>query len=138
MSTLKVSIIQADLHWHDAEANRQQFADTIRSLDGDSDLIVLPEMFTTGFSMDAPELAEPSDGPSVEWMRDMAANSGAAVCGSLIIGDDGDYYNRFFCVTPDGSEVRYDKRHLFRLANEQDHYSEGRDIVTFELNGFSI
>ena len=138
MSTLKVTIIQADLHWHDAEANRQQFAEAIRSLEDSSDLIVLPEMFTTGFSMDAPELAEAGDGPSVAWMREMAADSGAAVCGSLIIGDNGEYYNRFFCMNPDGKETRYDKRHLFRLANEQDHYSEGRDLVTFEQNGFRI
>jgi predicted amidohydrolase len=138
MSTLKVTIIQADLHWHDAEANRQHFAEAIRSLEESSDLIVLPEMFTTGFSMDAPDLAEACDGPSVAWMREMAADSGAAVCGSLIIDDGGNYYNRFFCMSPDGKETRYDKRHLFRLANEQDHYSEGRDLVTFELNGFRI
>ena len=138
MPALKVTIIQADLHWHNAEKNRASFARKISNLNEPTDLVVLPEMFTTGFSMDAKALAEPVDGDSIAWMRKTAAGIGAAVCGSLIIADGGRYYNRFYCVRPDGSHISYDKRHLFRLANEQQHYAEGQQQVTFELNGFRI
>lgn len=138
MSTLDVTIIQADLHWHDAAANRAMFADKIESITDSTDLIVLPEMFTTGFSMDAPNLAEAMAGDSVSWMQEMAKSKGASICGSLIIEDDGNFYNRFLCIAPDGSQTTYDKRHLFRLADEHNHYAQGNDLVTFELNGFRI
>jgi predicted amidohydrolase len=114
------------------------FAERIESIADSTDLIVLPEMFTTGFSMDAPSLAEAMAGDSVCWMREMAQSKGASICGSLIIEDDGEFFNRFFCVAPDGSQTTYDKRHLFRLADEHNHYAQGNDLVTFELNGFRI
>jgi predicted amidohydrolase len=88
--------------------------------------------------MDAPQLAETMDGKSVTWMKDTAAARNAAICGSLIVKDNGEYYNRFICVTPGGDQWTYDKRHLFRLAGEQHHYAQGQDIATFELNGFRI
>ncbi|MDG2377064.1 MAG: nitrilase-related carbon-nitrogen hydrolase, partial [Woeseiaceae bacterium] len=138
MSALNVTIIQANLAWHDAAANRAMFTDVIGNLDEKSDLIVLPEMFTTGFSMDAPSLAEPTNGESVTWMQSMGAQTNAAICGSLIIRDGNDYYNRFLCVDSNGLVISYDKRHLFRLANEQNHYSQGQDRIIFELNGFRI
>jgi predicted amidohydrolase len=138
MPALKVTIVQADLHWHHAVRNRDSFAEKIRNIGERTDLIVLPEMFTTGFSMDAPALAEAPDGESVRWMREQAAATGTAICGSLIIVDDGRYYNRFFCIQPDGETVHYDKRHLFRLADEQHHYADGRELATFEIGGFRI
>ena len=138
MSTLDVTIVQSELFWHDAERNLDAFATKIQAIDENTDLIVLPEMFTTGFSMDAPELAEPDNGRSVQWMQDMAREKDAAICGSLIIEDGGSYYNRFYCALKDGSLIRYDKRHLFRLADEQHHYAAGTDFVTFELNGVRI
>ncbi len=138
MSTLTVTIVQADLLWHDAAGNREQFTSTINDLHDSTDLIVLPEMFTTGFSMDAPELAETMDGDSVVWMQNMAAGSNAAVCGSLIIADDNKYFNRFICAAPNGDLVCYDKRHLFRLADEQNHYAAGDELVTFEIKGWRI
>jgi len=138
MSTLSVSIIQADLHWHEPAQNRAMFGAAIDAITEPTDLIVLPEMFTTGFSMDAPNLAEPVDGESVGWMREVAAAKNVSVCGSLIIADNDNYYNRFFCVGPQGEQTTYDKRHLFRLADEHDHFAQGNDIVTFELNGFRI
>ena len=138
MSTLTVTIVQADLLWHDAAGNREQFTSTISDLHDATDLIVLPEMFTTGFSMDAPELAETMDGDSVVWMQNMAAGSNAAVCGSLIIADDNKYFNRFICAAPNGDLVCYDKRHLFRLADEQNHYAAGNKLVTFEIKGWRI
>jgi len=138
MPTLDVTIIQADLHWHDAARNREHFSQTIKRIEEDTDLIVLPEMFTTGFSMDAPTLAEPMNGTTVEWMKEMAGSTGSAICGSLIIADGDDYRNRFICATPNGSITVYDKRHLFRLADEQNYYTQGDVVQTFELNGFRI
>ncbi len=138
MPTLDISIVQADLHWHDPRANRHDFDRVIDSIDDSTDLIVLPEMFTTGFSMDAPSLAEPMDGESVNWMLEAAARRHVAICGSLIIFANDNYYNRFLFVTPDGIQAAYDKRHLFRLADEHSHYAQGSDLVTFELNGFRI
>ena len=138
MPTLNVTIVQADLHWHDAAANRDQFAKIIAELPEATDLIVLPEMFTTGFSMDVEHLAETMDGESVAWMRHTAANRNASVCGSLIISEGPDFFNRFICITPAGEMQHYDKRHLFRLADEQNHYAPGRELVTFELRGFRI
>ena len=122
MSTLNVTIVQANLLWHDAAGNRQHFTTVIDGLQAPTNLIVLPEMFTTGFSMDAPELAETMDGDSVAWMQEMAVKSNAAICGSLIIADNQQYFNRFICASPAGDLQCYDKRHLFRLAHEQDHY----------------
>ena len=138
MPTLDVSIIQADLHWHDPASNLQMFDEAIQGLESSTRLIVLPEMFTTGFSMDAPALAEPMDGPSVKWMQAKVDQTGAGICGSLIIRDGGEYYNRFFCFLPDGRQVVYDKRHLFRLADEHNHYSGGSEFVTFDFEGFRI
>ena len=138
MSTLNVTIVQADLLWQDAAGNRQHFTTVIEGLQAPTDLIVLPEMFTTGFSMDAPVLAETMDGDSVTWMRDMAASSNAAICGSLIIADNQQYFNRFICVSPAGDLQCYDKRHLFRLADEQSHYAAGAELLTFDLKDFRI
>jgi omega-amidase len=138
MSALTVTIAQADLHWHAAAANRDMFENMLDGLGAESDLIVLPEMFTTGFTMDAAAMAERMDGETVHWMTSISARANASVCGSLIIHEDGQYFNRFICVHPSGDLITYDKRHLFRLANEQDHYSAGKDLVTFEINGWRI
>lgn len=138
MSTLNVTLIQADLVWHDADGNRAAFTEVIGSISEPTDLIVLPEMFTTGFSMHATKLAETMAGPSVEWMRKTAARCNAAICGSLIIRDNDRFFNRFVCVEPAGNLTCYDKRHLFRLANEQHHYEPGNSVVTFDLKGFRI
>lgn len=138
MSTLNVTIIQADLHWHDAAANRRLFDDAIGGIAGATDLIVLPEMFSTGFTMDARSQAEPMHGESMQWMRDQAEARQAAVCGSLIIEVDEQYFNRFILMRPDGRFECYDKRHLFRLANEDHYYSAGNTPVIFELNGWRV
>ena len=138
MPTLNVSIVQADLRWHDAPANREYLAGLIGDIAEATDLIVLPEMFTTGFTMDAEAQAEPMHGESMAWLSGMAADKGAAVCGSLIIEDGGEFFNRFICMRPDGTFEQYDKRHLFRLADEDRHYSAGSKLVTFEHAGFRI
>jgi omega-amidase len=138
MPTLSLTIVQADLYWHDAARNRDQFAEIIAAAGQPTDLFVLPEMFTTGFSMDATELAEPMDGDSVTWMRETANATGTAICGSLIIEEGGAFFNRFICCEAGGVVTTYDKRHLFRLANEHDHYAPGDGVQVFEINGFRI
>ncbi len=138
MSTLTLTIVQAELHWHDAEANRHKFAEIIDGLETATDLIVLPEMFTTGFTMDAESQAERMDGASMRWLGEAARRADAAVCGSLIIEDSGRDFNRFILMRPDGSFEQYDKRHLFRLADEHRHYSPGDRQITFELGGFRV
>jgi predicted amidohydrolase len=138
MQALTVSIVQADLHWHDAQKNREHFANVLHELNDQTDLIVLPEMFTTGFTMDAEPYAESMDGVSVSWMKEMAAEKNASVCGSLIIAENDKFYNRFICVDPSGQEAAYDKRHLFRLADEQHHFAAGDKSISFEINGWRI
>ena len=138
MPTLNVTIVQADLHWHDPAANRRMFSARIDALEAPTDLIVLPEMFTTGFTMDARAQAETMDGASMEWLEQTASGAGAAVCGSLIIEDGGRFFNRFVVMHPDGAFTTYDKRHLFRLADEHEHYSPGTAHVTFDLGGFRV
>lgn len=138
MSTLDVTIVQAELHWHDPERNRADFARLLAGRGEPTALIVLPEMFTTGFTMHARENAERMDGPSVAWMAETADKTGAAICGSLIIEDCGEYYNRFVLMHPDGKAQYYDKRHLFRLAGEHEHYAAGAKSATFTLRGWRI
>lgn len=138
MPTLDVTIVQAELKWHETAANLDHFSGVIDSLSHSTNLIVLPEMFTSGFTMDAGSCAEPMDGPALRWMADRAADSNAAVCGSLIIREDGKYFNRFVMMLPDGVTHYYDKRHLFRLADEHHHYSPGCEITTIAWRGFRI
>ena len=138
MSTLNVSIVQTELLWHDAHGNLAHLESLISRLDRQTDVIVLPEMFTTGFTMHARENAERMDGRSITWMASLAEQTAAAVCGSLIIEERGNYYNRFVLMHPDGSSEYYDKRHRFRLAGENEHYSAGSRLVTMELNGWRI
>lgn len=138
MSTLNVTIVQADLHWHDAAANRAMFAELIGRAAAGSDLIVLPEMFTTGFTMDAGPQAESMDGATIEWLAVQARDADSAVCGSFIAIEDGQYFNRFVCMRPNGGFEYYDKRHLFRLAEEHRHYSAGNRQVIFDYRGFRI
>lgn len=138
MSTLKIAILQADLHWHDAEANRALFDDSIGRLEPGTGLVVLPEMFTTGFTMDAPAQAETMDGPTMQWLADTAASRDVALCGSLVIRDGDDHFNRLVLMHPDGRHETYDKRHLFRLAGEGNHYSAGDRSPVFELGEWRI
>jgi len=138
VSALTITIVQADLHWHDAISNRAMFSAAIDAIDEPTDLIVLPEMLSTGFTMDAKTHAEAMDGPSVTWLADTAVASNTVVCGSIIIKEDGKFFNRFIFMRPDGRFETYDKRHLFRLANEHEHYSAGDKLLNIELNGWQI
>lgn len=135
---LNTAIIQADLKWEDAQANRSYFTKEIETLSEEVDLIILPEMFTTGFSMNAENLAEENDGLSFQWMREMAKLKDAAVAGSLIISEAGNYYNRLFFVFPNGEYKTYDKRHTFTLAKEEKTYTAGKERLIVEFRGWRI
>jgi len=135
---LTVTLIQTTLDWHDAAANRARFDGLIAGIDGPTDLIVLPEMFTTGFTMASPDYAEPMDGDTVAWMQLVARDFNTTICGSLIIEDNGRFYNRLIWMPPDAPAGYYDKRHLFRMAREHEHFSPGRTRKIFELNGWRI
>ena len=135
---LELALIQTSLAWHDAAANRAHFQALLQQARG-ADLVILPEMFSTGFSMRSAELAEAEDGPTTVWLREQAQRIGAVICGSLIIqAADGSYRNRLLWARPDGSLAQYDKRHLFRMAGEHKHYAAGTEQVLLELKGWRV
>ncbi len=138
MHDLRVSIVQGDTRWHDPEANRDYYADLIAGLRGTSDLVVLPETFTSGFSNDAIDRAEDMDGPTVAWIRAQAQALDAAVTGSVQLRTGDGVFNRMLWATPDGGLQYYDKRHLFRYANEHKRYAAGRERLTVEWKGWRI
>jgi predicted amidohydrolase len=135
---LRTTLIQTALDWHDPAANRQRFDRLTATLAHQTDLVVLPEMFSTGFTMAAEQVAEPVDGPTTEWMRATAAKLNAVVTGSLVTRDGDDYFNRLIWMRPDGRYDTYDKRHLFRMASEQSHYAPGTRHLIVDLNGWKI
>ncbi|WP_263142552.1 amidohydrolase [Pseudomonas sp. RIT-PI-AD] len=135
---LRLALVQTPLAWHDAEANRAHFETLLEQARG-ADLVILPEMFTTGFSMDSAALAEPEEGPTLAWMRRQAERLDAVVTGSLIVRvAEGDYRNRLLWVRPDGEATHYDKRHLFRMAGEHKHYRAGDRQVLLALKGWRV
>ena len=137
-SDLRVSVVQAATVWHDAAANRALYGDLVRPLAGQSDLIVLPETFTSGFSNDAVDGAETMQGESVAWLRELAAEVGAVVTGSMVIRDGDTVFNRLLWARPDGRLATYDKRHLFRMAGEQQRYGAGSQRLVVELKGWRV
>jgi len=138
VQNLTVTLIQSSLQWQDAEANRAQFNKLIAASEMPSDLVVLPEMFTTGFTMEADTNAETMDGESIAWMKRVAGDHGVTLCGSLIIEEEKRFYNRLIWMSPNGQYQHYDKRHLFRMAGEDEHFSPGRQRTIVELNGWKI
>lgn len=138
MQDLTVTIVQTALHWHDAAANRAMFSEKLANVAPATDLIVLPEMFTTGFSMRAAELAEEPEGETLRWMQTMATEHDAVITGSVIVKENDNYYNRLFWVRPDGTYEKYDKKHLFRMAKEHYTYTSGKEKLLVELNGWNI
>jgi len=138
MENLRVSLIQTTLHWEDSAKNRAHFQELMAPLKDRTDLIVLPEMFTTGFTMRSQDLAEPMHGPTLEWMQQQAHSLHACLCGSVIIQDRGAYYNRLVWMRPDGVFATYDKRHLFTLAEEDQFFSPGQEHLLVDLKGWTI
>jgi predicted amidohydrolase len=138
LADLDLALIQSELAWHDPLANRAHFQALFEQAHG-ADLVVLPEMFTSGFSMDSADLAEPEDGPSSQWLLAQAARLQAVITGSLIIqAADGSYRNRLLWARPDGTLAHYDKRHLFRMAGEHKHFSAGEEQVLLKLKGWQV
>lgn len=138
MQDLTITLVQSPLAWHDPAANRQHFGGLLRALPGPTDLVILPEMFTTGFTMDTRAQAESMSGPTIEWLAAMAAELDAVICGSLVIEDGGRYFNRLVWMPPDGRHRHYDKRHLFRMAGEHEHFAAGRDRLITQLKGWRV
>lgn len=135
---LNVAAIQTSLVWEDKEANIHMLGEKIRAFKEPTEVFILPEMFTTGFTMRADLFAEPMEGPTHQWMREMAKAKNAAVAGSYIVSEGSNCYNRLMWVNPDGSTVYYDKRHLFRMAEEDRHYTGGTKRMIVDYNGWKI
>ena len=136
---LRITIIQTSLFWEDAVKNIKLLNKTLSVIKkGTTDVIVLPEMFPTGFSMDAVRLAEQVDGLSMQWMRETAMALNAAICGSIIIKEKNKFYNRLIWMNPDGSYESYNKRHLFRMAGEHKIYSGGKKRLIVNYKGWKI
>lgn len=143
MQALRVSLVQGATRWHDPAGNREYYASLIEPLSGWTDLVVLPETFTSGFSNEAIRDAETMGGATVAWLRDRARELDAAITGSvqLRVGDGqapDKVFNRLLFVTPDGEVRHYDKRHLFRYADEHKRYAAGRDRLVVEWKGWKI
>ncbi len=135
---LTITLIQPDLVWQDKKSNLLKFEDYFHKIDRRTDLIVLPEMFNTGFVVDQRSLAEDVDGPTVAWMARQAAEHKCVVTGSLVVLDNGKYFNRLIWMQPDGKYQTYDKRHLFHPGNEHEQFSNGTEKLVVELLGWKI
>jgi predicted amidohydrolase len=135
---LRISLAQININWEDPQKNRDYLERLIKGLYKPTDLIIFPETFTTGFSMRAQELAEEMNGPTLTWMQNMAVNSSAAICGSLIIKESNRYYNRFVFVQPNGEMHYYNKRHLFTMGGEKDVFTAGDTKTIINYLGWRI
>ena len=146
MQDLRASLVQGDTVWHDPAANRAKYGALMAPLAGKTDLILLPETFTSGFSNEAIHRAEDMQGPTVAWIREQASALGAVVTGSVQIRDQAaaggsggpGVFNRLLWATPDGELRYYDKRHLFRMAREHERYASGRERITVDLKGWRV
>jgi len=138
MSTLTITTIQTDLKWEDKAANLRSLEDKILSIPGSTELVVLPEMFSTGFSMRPEALAERMEGATLAWMRSVAARKRIILTGSVIIEDEGNYFNRLIWMLPNGEYGYYDKRHRFAYAGENEHYTAGHRRLITSVKGWKI
>lgn len=138
MTDLGVALIQTDIHWHEVEANLAEFEEKLWQLPEATDLIILPEMFNTGFTMEVKTHAESMNGKTFKWMKQMAGQRQTVVLGSLIIREEDQYYNRLIWMNPDGTFKKYDKKHLFRMAEEDHYFSAGKERLIVDLKGWKI
>lgn len=136
MNKINLFLIQTDLDWENPDANRKHFEELILGLDAPG-LVILPEMFTTGFSMRSRQLAEDMSGETLGWMKRLSQKTGLAICGSIIISESGNYYNRLLFVTPD-DVFTYDKRHLFSIAGEDASFTSGNQRLVVQWQGWRI
>lgn len=137
-NALKLALVQTDVVWQNAFENRIRYSEKMDNIKEDVDVIILPEMFSTGFSMQPQEVSETMQGETVEWMKKIASKKNAAICGSLIISEEKQFYNRFLFVMPNGEISFYNKRHLFSLAGEEKVYSQGVERKLIEFRGWKI
>lgn len=138
MSDLNISLIQSTLHWESVDMNLQMFEEKILAVEHETDLIVLPEMFNTGFSMNASKLSESMNGKTMTWMHKLADKKKAVVTGSVIIKEEDKFYNRLIWMHPNGSLSHYDKHHLFSLAEEEKTFTAGEHQWIMPLKGWNI
>ncbi len=134
----KIALIQADLVWENVAQNRLNFSEKINSISEVVDLIVLPEMFSTGFTMQPANVSEKMNGETVKWLQQIASKKNTAICGSIVIEEMGSYFNRFLFVLPSGEIEYYNKRHLFTLAGEHKVYTSGVNKLIINYRGFKI
>jgi len=137
-NNLRITLFQFDLAWENPEQNRQYAEAQIGQLTGKSDLVILPETFTTGFSMRPSDLAESMDGSTVNWLLNLSRTTGIAICGSLIIKDNELFYNRFIFITPEGDIASYNKRHLFSIGGESIAFTAGNQRLIVSYLGWRI
>lgn len=137
-SYLNITLVQCDLAWEQPDKNRQHLSDLIRQLPAETDLVVFPEMFATGFSMHVEHWAEPMDGETVSWMKQQAAEYHACIAGSLMIREGESFFNRFVFAHPDGRLDCYDKRHLFSMGEEHAHFKPGQQRKIIQIKSFRI
>lgn len=135
---LKIALIQADLVWENPKQNRSNFSKKIDGLTEDVDLLILPEMFSSGFTMNASAVAETMQGETVLWMKNLASKKNMAIIGSLVISEAGNFHNRLLFVEPSGKITYYDKRHTFTLVGEDDIYTAGKEKVIVDYKGWKI
>jgi omega-amidase len=136
--SLLITIVQSDLYWENPEANLKMFEEKINAHKEKMEIVILPEMFSTGFSMNPERFAEAMDGPAVAWMRSMAISKGIIIGGSLMIREGGNFYNRFVWMLPQGEFGYYDKRHLFGAGREDQHYTPGNKRLIASVKGWKI
>lgn len=135
---MKVALIQSSLSWENPKANQKRFEDKINGITDAVDLIILPEMFSTGFTMNPSEVFETMDGETIGWLKHLAKTKKTAITGSLVIKENGNFYNRLVFVFPSGEIQFYDKRHLFTLAGEDEIYTSGSKKLIIEYKGWKI
>ena len=138
MKNLKVTLVQSAIEWQNIEANLLHFKSLISGIGDTTDLIILPEMFTTGFTMAPEGIAEGMNGKAVSAIKEWSSTSGADITGSIIVKENNRYFNRIIWAKPDGAIFTYDKRHLFRMAGEEKVYSPGDSLLTVNLHGWRI
>ncbi|MGD0582211.1 MAG: amidohydrolase [Bacteroidales bacterium] len=135
---MKITILQPDIFWEDKSGNLDSLGMLISKISGTTDMVILPEMFNTGFSMNTRKLAEESRSDTFRWMKNLAMNCGLAICGSYIVKENQKYFNRFLCVTAEGEAWSYDKRHLFSMGGEDHYFTRGIERKIFLYKGFRI
>jgi len=135
---MKLTLIQPDIIWENKFRNLQRIGEMISSTPDGTDIIILPEMFNTGFSMNPAQLAESPQSVTFDWMHDIAAKFNSGICGSYIVSENKDFYNRWIFVSPDGEVWKYDKRHLFSMSGEESLFTRGEKRVVFNFRGIRI